>query len=31
MFIDVHYNKKTMRAQYENYLKYIVPEFATIT
>lgn len=23
--------KKTMRAQYENYPKYIVPEFATIT
>lgn len=32
MFINAHYyNKKTMRAQYENYPKYIVPEFATIT
>lgn len=31
MFINTNYNKKTMRAQYENYLKYIVPEFVTIT
>lgn len=31
MFINVHYNKKTMRAQYENYTKYIVLKFATIT
>lgn len=31
MFINANYNKKTMRAQYENYPKYIVSKFATIT
>lgn len=31
MFMNMYYDEKTMRAQYENYPKYIVPEFATIT
>lgn len=31
MFMNMYYDEKTMRAQYENYPKYIVLKFATIT